>query len=92
MSKHAALFVARYPGNGDRNDGAIDAAGSRSSRPSRRGNPSRIVSGCGGQPGTKRSIGTSYAQPSRTLGACVYYYAIQGLSSSPINKIATFFP
>jgi len=37
-----------------------------SMRPIRRSSPSRIVSGCGGQPGTKRSTGTTAAAPPRT--------------------------
>ncbi len=37
-------------------------------RPSRRRKPSRIVRGCGGQPGMKRSTGRSEPQPLWTSG------------------------
>jgi hypothetical protein len=70
-SRSCAWMSSRY-------SAAADAAARllvpvcRSSRPSRRSSPSRIVSGWGGQPGMKRSTGTVEAAPPRWAGRPAY--------------------
>ena len=51
---------------------ALPAPASHQTRPMNRSRPSRIVSGCGGQPGIKRSTGTTEAAPSRISGCPAY--------------------